>query len=989
MNRYDVLIYCPLLLEFEAVYELFKFDENYSEEFDFPVFGGIVDDTRLLLVTSDDQNSIIARKIYEKLALKFDFGVVFCIGICGALSNDLSLGDVCYNTNNLDLNHDQKFGVGRTSLSPKYNKTDPVFVAKMNLFRTDPTMRSAREDWQENCRIWLSDRDNFDCSDFEYPTILSGPIVTYGVVADKDTKKRILELDRKILAVETELSGIFDACGHSRVISIRGVSDLADNSKNALEASSRGVVRQYAARNAALYFKTIIQNAPPLVDYIVSVRSMDAKDDGTKADPGADIFEKIKRSADHRLRAASPEYRDQGPVEWIPAPRVMSLEADSEENFPVEIVEALEDNRAILVNLPMNYPSQGLVDLYTLDMLGKMMLGKNVLPIVVDFVQVAPPKDLQQAIYDVQLDEIKKRKDISLVFIVSNYNPKSKSRSSHLFDMLKDYPDSFILAFVGSEVSTSVDGYADIIRGWSQYRLESVSLENMKRYLVRSHKYTEDEAETIAIRLTDTFDEFDLPIHPSYFVNIPRELLQRLIDANRRAELIELAVFGFLTFAVVGDEDRIVLSRTTRQRFLTMVAKLISVDKEKFDRKKLEELASIMAKQYDFDINPRLFIDGLCRNYIISFNEDGLMEFSLPFVRAFLLADYFRSNLADAKSYFQFDDEGFDFSAFNIFAEIGDVSWAVDEVCRRLDEDVSTFDALVGEALSRPVCEDRKHVLEDASFVPILASNQKDIANVRKNIERAAQEALDQTDSAGQKQILMDIRRKTREVVSGSGSSPVINKGKSRIVRDWQLAATLLGGGSESLEATRKRALATRIIELTCEIIDDWMWMIKKRDYSNMASVAFEQIMGDADLANRISDREAVKDYFSSVFAQMELRKMEGVVCSMVGNLSDICGGDVLAKTVTACRDDRRSREMIRCLWLVALDEDAGLKATDGAIRKFPKRIYPRVLFAKYLILRAYWNAKSRRSRENITETANNILKPLPLSVSGPDDQPH
>ena len=58
----------------------------------------------------------------------------------------------------------------------------------------------------------------------------------------------------------------------------------------------------------------------------------------------------------------------------------------------------------------------------------------------------------------------------------------------------------------------------------------------------------ERSAEVVAgfARLRETFVNFKLPVHPSYFAGIPGATLAALLSANKRAELIELAVAGYL-----------------------------------------------------------------------------------------------------------------------------------------------------------------------------------------------------------------------------------------------------------------------------------------------------------------------------------------------------------------------------------------------------------------------------------------------------------
>ena len=72
---------------------------------------------------------------------------------------------------------------------------------------------------------------------------------------------------------------------------------------------------------------------------------------------------------------------------------------------------------------------------------------------------------------------------------------------------------------------------------------------------------TVPEAEVIALRLRDSFNRFSLDAYPSCFAGVPKQTLQTLLQANRRSELIQLAVDGFLMFMVADDKANVTLNR--------------------------------------------------------------------------------------------------------------------------------------------------------------------------------------------------------------------------------------------------------------------------------------------------------------------------------------------------------------------------------------------------------------------------------------------
>src|SRR5689334_7861321 len=85
------------------------------------------------------------------------------------------------------------------------------------------------------------------------------------------------------------------------------------------------------------------------------------------------------------------------------------------------------------------------------------------------------------------------------------------------------------------------------------FEICDISFLEISYFIQKNFSMTGTEAQVIALRLRDIFNEFSLAAHPTYFAGIPRETLSALLQANRRAELIQLAVDGFLTIVVAED----------------------------------------------------------------------------------------------------------------------------------------------------------------------------------------------------------------------------------------------------------------------------------------------------------------------------------------------------------------------------------------------------------------------------------------------------
>jgi nucleoside phosphorylase len=87
--------------------------------------------------------------------------------------------------------------------------------------------------------------------------IASGPFV----VASREYADWLLKRDRKYIAVEMEAHGVMLAAHRSKTDSlvIRGISDLADERKAAMDSTGSGAFRRIAMRNAVRVFAALMR----------------------------------------------------------------------------------------------------------------------------------------------------------------------------------------------------------------------------------------------------------------------------------------------------------------------------------------------------------------------------------------------------------------------------------------------------------------------------------------------------------------------------------------------------------------------------------------------------------------------------------------------------------------------------------------------------------------------------------------------------------
>src|SRR3546814_3269294 len=94
------------------------------------------------------------------------------------------------------------------------------------------------------------------------PSTLGGTLVCGAVSKSDKYNAKLKALDRKVLAIETESGGVFRRAQQAKcpAITIRGISDHADQNKSKLEDSTGQKVRSIAASNAATFLRLQLDN---------------------------------------------------------------------------------------------------------------------------------------------------------------------------------------------------------------------------------------------------------------------------------------------------------------------------------------------------------------------------------------------------------------------------------------------------------------------------------------------------------------------------------------------------------------------------------------------------------------------------------------------------------------------------------------------------------------------------------------------------------
>jgi nucleoside phosphorylase len=1007
---FDLLAVVPLEEEVEQVLEAFQLIEDRCTATQLRyVLGDGSSPLRALLVQQEAMGKTNANKAATTALEEFDAGLVVCLGIAGSLSTDAQLGHVCYTGTVIDVydnakTTDTKDGALDIQFSPAHYQTQREITAAINFSRLLPGAKEKYLEWQSAQGSFAAElvggrivgADGAEES-LTPPTARPGLLICGAVSDSKAYNEKLLDLDRKSLAVETESGGIFEAAiSHRRpALTIRGISDYALN-KGGLEAATKGAVRRIAARNAATFLRLQLGNerlAKVLNDNRAQpddpARGMTSVG-GLKADDPSTIVARVGQEIDDRLRDLCPEFRLQPKGYRLPVPRVgqvdlgTGIEEESEID-PIQVREALAERGSLLVTIPRTYPDNSLPWVLADDLLSAEIAGKQVIPIVVDGGKIAPPRNgLSRVASNLSISKNHLAEVLQYVFIVENIPVTSRTKLNFLLEEMRQWPGAkFVFMFRGdSNILLESDFRASVSA--DMFVVCDIPFIEIAHFIQKNFSMTDSEAEVVALRLRNTFHAFDLSIHPTYFAGIPRETLTALLQANRRAELIQLAVDGFLTFVVADDKADVALSRTTRARFLRLLAVALRVEKRSFTQEQLIIFTREFAREYDFDIDPMEFLQAFVAKGIIHF-EDDQVRFSLPFIESYLLARELTEQPDDALRYFRPDDSDFDLAAFDFYAELGPSAALSGEVTKKLEIWADEFEPPEG----------RLHVLLTDEVRPSLLGRPDRMNALRRSVRRAIEDVNKGTGNGERKQQTLDIADKVKQLASKSAqaeSKRAKNEGSKSdqrlgtAVQAWVTGTVLLGSGAEHMTSDVKRRLASLLVTLGARIIDEWTRVhvavnfeeIKKELTGEEALRSLLKGDGDQEHKKQLKALVAMlADVLEYTFLAEPLRRT-------IGYLSEQARHRVLATSVENAKVSGTLEGVILGAWLTDIDSRRGSKALRTAIKGVPPAPFFRVGLAAHFLQRVYWNHWHKDDRIALLDAAEEALKPIDMKFDKP-----
>ena len=761
-------------------------------------------------------------------------------------------------------------------------------------------------------------------------------------------------------------------------------------------------MRLLAAENAASFLKFQLDNKK-FVDRVRSSSKADAVVETATTTVSTrksleDLVIGGQNFIDERLRELSPEYRLHAKGYQMPLPSIIPEqpnEGSGRMSQPIhDIVDCLRTEDHIYIALDKSYPDKSVPWVIADHLIRSEINNAQLLPVVVEGDDIKPPHySIEFAAPDIFLGD---QKDRQVVIIFDGLPISSRPRSKFILEQVQQHKEAkFIFIdrteanfFMQSEFASAVSAKA--------YRLCEISFLQMAYFVQRNFDMNGSESEVIAKRLKDTFQKFHLNAHPSYFAGIPKETLSALIQANRRTELMQLGVDGFLTFLVAGDQAKITLSRTTRSRFLRQLVIELNVNKRTFNESELVNFTSDFAAHYDFDIKPIKFIDEFTKSGILFF-DDNRVRVAIPFIESFLLAQELASKPETAVRYFDLKNYDFDLATFDLYCEIQPCDQLVTDISKLLDSNIE--DAQV-----------EPHILLSDKIDPSSLIAIDKLGALQNRIEQAARDIVDDKSTTVEKQRLIDITERVTEKASKSSAAAFGSKDEgedegsgedaaniapnradfeaaveriSTLSFSTMVGTLLVGYGAEHLDASTKRQLVVKVAKNAAALINHWTEFNNNIDFGSIKHDLTSDEFIDEMLTKYPSEtkRERIKTTISDYVDMMKFICVSDPFRKVMGGIGDHAKNPILGKSLLAAEVDEQFAELIRSIWLSDLELGYGEELLNENTKSLPKSSLLRICISEYLLKQVYWTHAKKDHRLKLLDIAETILKKVSLSI--------
>lgn len=990
-ERVDVVVHIPLEVEYREFVQIFPTIANLREGVHVTYRVQAPSGLNVVVLLQEKMGRSAAHAACAHALERFEPKLYVCLGIAGGLSGDMRLGDVCYTGNLTDIYDNSKItdaegGGVDIGFDPTHFETDRAITSALGYVRTMTELRHLDEFWSESQAEFVASmglgpvigRKGAE-ETIGGPKSLNGHIVCGAVAASNRYRERLSGISRNFLAIETESGTVFDLCKRKGVpaLTIRGISDYADDNKKRLEGATKDLVRKIAARNAATFLHMQLQN-PTLLDELTRIATTGQATQlpllGGSSELGIPAaIDIVGKAIDSKLRELSPEFRSKPQGYRLPTPRLREIDAIVPENgkrsraSAMELTSALARHHRILVHVPRTYPDPALSWVLASGLLLAEIAGKKVIPVVIAGAEVGPPRSGFSHLAELKLDEGLGEKGGQYVFIVDAPPLSSKTKTSFLAEEIKRWPEAKVIFVTRDE--KSLINETDFARRVSAQNCEvcDVSFAEMAMFLENSFSMPAAEAEVIALKLRSVFQRFALPAHPSFFAGIPPELFASLLQANRRSELIQLAVDGYLSFVVAADREPVRMSRTYRANFLRQFVVNVNVEKRNYTQAELVACAQQLSDEYDYGLNALSFIASFEEQGILHF-ESGYARITLPFVESYLLADELAKNPDLAARYFDVMSDDIDLLTLDLYAEIGPDPALVARVAESLEAALAAVQTSFDE-----------HILLSNKIFPAFIKNQAQLVSIQNQL-RTAKDALDSNASQrDEKAKLLDLFEKVNEDIAGDdGDDDDIAeevRHLSDLMRQWYVACVVLGSGAESIKGEERQRLASLLIAGGDCLLHAMTAVHASFDYEEVK----RRIYDDAEFRARvgIEDEDEYRRLIGVLVDLFEYSELNRPMHWVLSSLLDEARQRIIGNSVGKANAETKIGRTIKGMWLTEIDEAEGKPILKAAIADLPHSFFLRMALTNLMVIRVKWQLSDKAARYTMLDMAESLMKPM------------
>lgn len=480
------------------------------------------------------------------------------------------------------------------------------------------------------------------------------------------------------------------------------------------------------------------------------------------------------------------------------------------------------------------------------------------------------------------------------------------------------------------------------------------------------------EADIVAYQLKNMFEKFSLPAHPSFFAGIPSEALAALLMANRRSELIQLAIDGFLSFVVASDKDSVRMSRTYRSRFLRNLVIEMVVEKRAFSEAELVKLASDLSKEYLYGLDPISFIKSFVDAGLLYFESDRA-HLTLPFIEAYFLADEMSKNPDLATRYFgNFDDE-IDMMAFDLYCEIGVSADCISAVEARLVRALASVEG-VGE----------KHILLQEVVQPSMMISPSRLSSLSRRVAEARSVVVEGESERSEKAKILDVvERVNEEIVERERSGSAEGKDYAQfhdsileLLYSWTLAIVLLGSGAEAINGAARQELCRLIIVGAETIMEVMTRHVMSVNFTEIKS----QIITDRHFREMLGAGEEDDEFVSIVGGLVDLVEYVSYAQSLekvFDYLPDKAKHRIVGNSVVGAEVVSPMQKLIKSMWMANIDSRSARSELLGLIGQLPNVQFLRACMTSILITRVKWKISDKVTRMALLDAAEMAIRPF------------